>query len=295
MQAELPPILTEARVREVFREYERLTSPGLLGTVGMLARGLAMLAQKPEDRMAAVAESLSSEPVQALAALGTERQRAEAITKLIALLGVDEARAHATALSARAAAEGQDLFKRAWKYSQWEHVLLHAASVIGGAERPIAPDEVDAVHRALDEILSRDRFLRMAFQNAEATGATLRADPESRTRLAGPKIRDTEARKWLARKKPSMLAANRFGATAAGQEFVAELYAAGATKVVVPGDAVEPDDGDGFAHADALVVHLPKAPAARRRVLAIVNREARREGADEVADTGQKEERLWWD
>jgi len=282
-------------VREVFREYQRLTSLGLLGGLKALIDGVAMLTAKPEERMAAVVESLSSEPVQTLSALATERQRAEAIAKLIGLLGIDEARVQATTLSTRSAAEGQDLFKRAWKYSQWEHALLHAASVIQGAEHPIQPDEVDAVHRALDEILSRDRFFKMAFRNAEATGAAMRADPASRTRAAGPKIRDTEARKWLTRKKPSLLAANRFGSTEAGRQFVEECYAAGAVKVVVPGDAVDPDDGEGFAHADALRVQLPQDPAARQRVLAIVNREARREGFDEVADTGQQEERLWWD
>jgi hypothetical protein len=113
--AEPTPILTEARVREVFREYQRLTSPGMPGGLEALMRGVSMLAATPQERMAAVAESLSSEPVQGLLAVTTERQRAEAIAKLIGLLGVDEARAQATALSVRAAAEGQDLFERAWK------------------------------------------------------------------------------------------------------------------------------------------------------------------------------------
>jgi hypothetical protein len=290
---ELPPLLTEARVREVYREYNRLTSPGVLGGISMLMQGASAIFTPPGQSLAAVVETLSSDPVQKLIAQGTEKQRIDAVAMLIGVLGVDEARAQATDLSVRAAKEGQDLFNRAWKYSQWEHALLHYSKVIRAEEQPIQPQEVDAVYAALDEILSLDRFLAMGYRNAQATGNALRADPESRTRPAGPKTRDAEARKWLARKRQSMLAANRFGTTALGQEFVEELYAAGAAKVVVPGESIEPDDG--FDHADQLRVHLPKDPEARRRVLDIVNREARREGFDEVADTGQKEEILWWD
>ena len=291
----LPPLLTEARVREVFRDYNRLTSPGVLGGIGMLMQGVASIFTPPETRMAAVVQSLTSDPVQKLIAQGTEKQRIDAIAMLIGVLGIDEARAQATDLSLRAAKEGQDLLNRAWKYSEWDHAVLHYSRVIRAEEQPIQPQEVDAVFAALDEILSLDRFLAMGFRNAKAAGDALRADPESRTRPAGPKTRDAEARKWLARKTPSALAGNRFGTLEAAREFVEELYAAGAVKVVVPGEAIEPDDGNGYAYADQLRVLLPKDPEGRRRVLNIVNREARREGFDEVSDTGQKEEILWWD
>ena len=60
-----PPIpLTEERVRAVFHEYARLSSPSALSAVAMVMRGVASSATPPQRRMAAVVESLTSEAVQ---------------------------------------------------------------------------------------------------------------------------------------------------------------------------------------------------------------------------------------
>jgi len=131
-----PPIpLTEERVRTVFREYARLSSPSALSTMAM--RSVASMAMPPERRIAAVVESLTSEPVQRMRELSVERQRAEAIARLIGLIGFEEARLQATALSTRAAAEGMALLKRPWKYTLWDYKMLDAAKVIDGARLPI--------------------------------------------------------------------------------------------------------------------------------------------------------------
>jgi hypothetical protein len=288
-----PPIpLTEERVRAVFREYARLSSPSALSTMAM--RSVASMAMPPERRVAAVVESLTSEAVQRMRELSVERQRAEAIARLIGLIGFEEARLQATALSTRAAAEGMALLKRPWKYTLWDYRMLDAANVIESARLPIQPDEVDAVARAMDELRSLDVFFNMAFRRALEAGAALRADPTARTKRAVPQARSYEARKWLTRKRrPTELAANRFGTTADALTFVESLYEAGATEVRIAGESIENDEG--FDHADALRVRLPKDEQSRRAILTIVNAEAAREGFDQEEDSGQKEVYLWWD
>ena len=286
--------LTEERVREVFREYARLSSPSALSTMAMAMRSIASMAVPPERRIAAVVESLTSEPVQRMRELSVERQRAEAIARVIGLIGFEEARLQATALSTRAAAEGMALLKRPWKYTLWDYRMLDAANVIESARLPIQPDEVDAVARAMDELRSLDVFFNMAFRRAQETGAALRADPTARTKRAVPQARSYEARKWLTRKRrPTELAANRFGTTADALTFVESLYEAGATEVRIAGESIENDEG--FDHADALRVRLPKDEQSRRAILSIVNAEAAREGFDQEEDSGQKEVYLWWD
>lgn len=293
VMSDQPIRLTEQRVREVFREYDRLV-PGFFGGVWMLLRsGISLLVKSPEKRMADVVEVLSSSRLQRLHALGTEKHRAEAIAKIIAYMGVDDARLHATDLSIRAAREGKQLTTQAWKYSVWEYKLLRTALVIGGDTSPIQPDEVDAVHRALAEMRRRDWYFRMAYRSAVQAGEKLRADPASKTTPAGARTRSAEARRWLSRRRESLLAANRFATTEEALAFVESLYAAGAMAVRVPGDTIESDDD--FDHSDTLEVTLPKEPEARRRVFEIANKEAGGEGFDDVADTGQKKLTLWWD
>ena len=214
-----PPIpLTEERVRAVFREYALLSSPSALSTMAMAMRSVASMAMPPERRMTAVVESLTSEPVQRMRELSVERQRAEAIARLIGLIGFEEARVQATTLSTRAAAEGMALLKRPRKYTLWDYTMLDAAKVIDGARLPIQPDEVDAVARAMDELCSLDVFFNLALRRAQEAGAALRADPTARTKRAVPQARSHEARKWLTRKRrpTTELAANRFGTTADG-------------------------------------------------------------------------------
>jgi hypothetical protein len=292
MNEEAPPFLTEARVREVYRIHAEQTSAiySLKNLSFAAMSAIQALSQSPEERMQAVVESLSSAPVGQLLAIGLEKNRIDAIAALIGMLGPDEARSQAAELSARAAAEAGKVFDQAWKFTRRDHALLHA---VGVQRPPVQPEEVDAVYRALDYILERDRFLRMRYRNAEATGKAMREDPAYWTEPAGPKRRDAEARQWLSRKRPAMLAANRFGTTPAGLDFVEELYAAGATKVIVPAESID-DDGDAL-HADSLRVKLPADPEARRKLFGIVGREARREGFDEDVDSGQEELSLWWD
>jgi hypothetical protein len=261
----------------------------------MAMRSVASMAMPPERRIAAVVESLTSEPVQRMRELSVERQRAEAIARLIGLIGFEEARLQATALSTRAAAEGMALLKRPWKYTLWDYKMLDAAKVIDGARLPIQRDEVDAVARAMDELCSLDVFFNMAFRRAQEAGAALRADPTARTKRAVPQARSYEARKWLTRKRrpTTELAANRFGTTADALAFVESLYEAGATEVRIAGESIEKDEG--FDHADALRVWLPKDQQSRLAILTIVNAEAAREGFDQEEDSGQREVYLWWD
>jgi hypothetical protein len=295
MTEEAPRFLTEARVREVYRIHaEQTAAIYSLKTLPIMAMdAIKAMVQSPEERMNAVVESLSSAPVGALLAVGLEKHRIDSIAALIAMLGPEEARAQATELSTRSTAEGKNVFDQAWKFTRRDHALLHAVGVHHKDVGPIQPEEVDAVYRALDYILERDRFLRMAYRNAEARGKAMREDPAYWAEPAGPKRRDAEARQWLSRKRPAVLAGNRFGTTQAGLEFVEELYAAGALKVIVPAEAMD-EDGDGL-HSDSLRVKLPADPEARRKLFEISRREARREGLDQDVDSGQKELFLWWD
>ena len=63
----------------------------------------------------------------------------------------------------------------------------------------------------------------------------------------------------------------------------------------MPGDTIDLGTDEDPDHSDTLVILLPKDAAARSRLLAIANREAKREGLDEEVDEGQTELRLWWD
>jgi hypothetical protein len=107
-----------------------------------------------------------------------------------------------------------------------------------------------------------------------------------------------EARAWLAgNASPYGFASNRFDGTAAARAFVDTLYALGADTVYVLN--VQQDSAwlatEGFPYADALLVRLPDARAARRALLDVVNREARREGFPPERDRGRRYLYLWWD
>lgn len=281
--APLPP-LTADRVRTIAREYAGLNSRLMVFRVmwGLIGQGGRAKWAARAERVAEIA--------------GTDRDRIGSIIQLIGLLGLEEARARAGALSVRAAKEWRELLTQEWRYSIWDRTLLMAAGRSRAGAIPILREEVDAVADVLDEVCRRDWELRSSYKYAKRTGAFLLADPGSRTRRAGSRPRHIEARKWLGRKRtPSMLASNRFGSMDEALEFIEELYTAGAAAVLVPGDAVDPDDGAGFAHVDVLIVRLPGDPQARERILAITNREAHNQGLDEEEDEGQTDVRLWWD
>jgi hypothetical protein len=112
---------------------------------------------------------------------------------------------------------------------------------------------------------------------------------------AGP-----EALDWL-RRAPNgddnAFASNRFQGTDNAIRFVESLYAAGAAQVIVNQENIV-DEGGGDLYADALVVLLPREPAARARVVGICKREMDREegvmSSDAEWDTGECFF-LWWD
>lgn len=95
-----------------------------------------------------------------------------------------------------------------------------------------------------------------------------------------------EAREWLqARRSPSALAANRFGSTENALTFVEQLYAAGASCVIVDHIMTRPHE-QGEPYADELIVVLPDD--ARRT--SIINLIDAQQGP---VDHGHGSVRLW--
>lgn len=106
-----------------------------------------------------------------------------------------------------------------------------------------------------------------------------------------------EAGQWLAANaNPYALASNRFESTAEARAFVAELYARGAERVVVAPESIRPEPEAGGDYADTLIVRLPDSAAARDRLLALGEAEARRDGYvldQDLVERGYLV--LWWD
>ncbi|MCF7984681.1 MAG: hypothetical protein K9L70_09785 [Thiohalocapsa sp.] len=76
---------------------------------------------------------------------------------------------------------------------------------------------------------------------------------------------------------------------------VEQLYNAGATKVVVPPDSIQPvPDVDG-EYADALIVVLPEDSAAKNRLIEIGNSESERDEMELGPETRHGLIFLWWD
>ena len=105
-----------------------------------------------------------------------------------------------------------------------------------------------------------------------------------------------EAREWIRTNgREGPLASNRFEGKEDGLAFVNALYEAGAVKVVVDSiidDKIEMDEGGPYA--DALIVRLPADAASRKRLLSIVDSEAKKQG-EPVADVGLQTLYFWWD
>jgi hypothetical protein len=283
-------MLTESRVREIFRESAALTAGFPLMRISYAMAGLT-----PPEIVPMTDEEFEARSERVRTTMAAERDRILSIIQLIALLGLPEARRQAGPISTRAFAEWRMVQDQAWRYTKWDHRMLLAATHARESVTPILPEEVDAVANCLEEILPLNPQVYTGFGFMQKEGDALRADPESRTKPAAERPRDPEARKWLGRRTPSMLAGNRFGTRVAAVAFVEMLYASGASKVLIAGDSIDPDDGTGSAHADVLIVKLPKDPTIRARLFEIVNAELRREGLDEERDDGQKEARMWWD
>jgi len=106
-----------------------------------------------------------------------------------------------------------------------------------------------------------------------------------------------EARGWLHESRhPSALATNRFGTTAAAQTFVEQLYAAGASCVIVDHIMTLPNHPEG-PYADELLIVLP-TDARRRAILELIEHEGRPDtvdGKETFVDSGRGSVLLWWD
>jgi hypothetical protein len=106
-----------------------------------------------------------------------------------------------------------------------------------------------------------------------------------------------EALEWLrARRNPSSLATNRFGTTEAAVKFVEQLYAEGASCVIVDHIEMLPQD-EGEPYADELTVIFP-ADARRKAIFSVIEHEGRPDtidGEEEIIDQGGASVRLWWD
>jgi hypothetical protein len=112
-------------------------------------------------------------------------------------------------------------------------------------------------------------------------------------RLPESEYEGPEARRWLrSNRNPTPLAANHFASAEAARQFVDELYAGGARKVIVPGNSIQDADDDG-PYADSLVVFLPADAKARAAVCQCCQRELDEAESFDVND--QNPIFLWWD
>ena len=106
-----------------------------------------------------------------------------------------------------------------------------------------------------------------------------------------------EARAWLqASRHPSALATNRFGTTASALRFVEQLYAEGASCVIVDHITMLPHD-DGEPYADELIVVYP-GDTRRNAIFNLIEQEAQPDTVDDeeqIIDHGRGSVRLWWD
>lgn len=153
------------------------------------------------------------------------------------------------------------------------------------------PDQLRRAAGSFDELLAR-----LAEPPAEVRAENdrvLRLNHEGRFRPPADFYGGPEARRWLLRNRhPAPLAANHFPDAAAARLFVDELYAAGATRVLVPEDHIR-DGDDGGPYADALVVFLPAAFEVRAAVCHRCERELDEPESFDVNDPNPVY--LWWD
>jgi len=105
-----------------------------------------------------------------------------------------------------------------------------------------------------------------------------------------------EAREWLGdNRNQSAFATNRFGTTSAALDFVAHLYAAGASRVMIEHIAVLRAEDEG-PYADAMTVFLPADPVRRSEVHRLIEASAQPdEREDRGTGSGEESVWLWWD
>jgi hypothetical protein len=104
-----------------------------------------------------------------------------------------------------------------------------------------------------------------------------------------------EARAWLSSNaNPSAFATNRFHDTARALAFVDELYAAGATEVLIDNIFEEHRERENGPYADSLIIRVgPDSPA--RHTLEDICEEAIAGEADGRVDAYHDEIHVWWD
>jgi hypothetical protein len=104
-----------------------------------------------------------------------------------------------------------------------------------------------------------------------------------------------EARAWLSSNaNPSAFATNRFGATARALAFVDELYAAGATEVLIDNIFEEHSVLESGPYADSLIIRFGVDPQVRETLADICDQAIAGE-ADGRVDSYLDEIRVWWD
>lgn len=116
-------------------------------------------------------------------------------------------------------------------------------------------------------------------------------------RQEGPPTR-AEAREWLVGNKRDLpVAVNHFWRSGEAEQFVKELYAAGARRVVVENISYGDVDQWGGPYADSLIVELPDDGQARSSVIGLCNQHCMADPSTgtQFVDEGQPSLSLWWD
>jgi hypothetical protein len=105
-----------------------------------------------------------------------------------------------------------------------------------------------------------------------------------------------EAREWLRNNRnPSAFATNRFATTADASRFVEQLYAAGASRVMVDNTTVLRPQEQGL-YGDTLVVVIAADVAQRSEIRQLVEEVGRPDHTEQsFVDSGQESLWLWWD
>jgi hypothetical protein len=113
-----------------------------------------------------------------------------------------------------------------------------------------------------------------------------------------------EAGEWLRQNKStSALASNRFGGSEVAIQFIEEIYALGAEKIIIPQNCIQDDEQtikeEEGPYADGLTVFLPKNFSARKAILERCYQEALHEGFDDESFNPDSYDDdfvfLWWD